>query len=63
MKELEEDTSEKIFCAHELEELLLKYSHYSKYLQIQRNPYQNFHGIFHKNRTNLKFQWNHKELK
>ena len=29
-------------------------------LQIQCNPYQHSNGIFHRNRTILKFVWNHK---
>ena len=43
----------KIYLAYGLEELtLLKCPYYQSNLQIQDNPYQNTHGIFHKTITN-----------
>ena len=43
----------KIYVAYGLEELtLLKCPYYQSNLQIQDNPYQNTHGIFHRTVTN-----------
>ena len=43
-----------IFHVHGLEELiLLKCPYYPNNLQIQCNPYQNFNGIFHRNRKKI----------
>ena len=54
MKETEDNTNKwKKLCAHRLEKLiLLKCLCHTKHLQIQRNPYQNSNGIFHRNKTN-----------
>lgn len=42
-----------ILLAHRLEKLiLLKCLYYTKYLQIECNPFQISSGIFHINRTN-----------
>jgi len=47
LKDIEEDTSGEMFCAHGLEELTLsKCPYYLKQSKVQGNPYQNPKDIF-----------------
>lgn len=53
----------KTFCAHGLEELMLKCLYYPRNPLTQCNPYQNSKGIFHRNTAILKFIQTHKTLR
>ena len=61
LKKLKIHINGKIFHGRILEELIFKNAHATQSnLHIQCNPYRNSYGTFHRNRTNLKFVWNHK---